>query len=133
VGWLRWGKSCTLYGDILTDEKRVKTTSAHLEGFKRDFIKYQKLLGLTGWDVSFTIKELPTSLAQIHYVGLDCMAEVFLNSTLPSRTSLRKTAKHEAIHLLLARYDYLASARHVSADELSQANEEIVVKLTELI
>jgi len=117
----------------MTDGKRVKTTSAHLEGFRREFIKYQKLLGLTGWDVSFTIKELPNSLAQIHYVASDCNAEVFLNSSLPSSTSLRKTAKHEAIHLLLARYDYIASARYIDAEELTFANEEIVVKLTDII
>ena len=117
----------------MTDEKRIKTTKAHLEKFKREFLKYQKLLGLTGWDVKFSSKEFPNSLAQIHYVANDCVAEVFLNTTLPYGTNIKQTAKHEAIHLLLARYDFIASARYIGADELTQANEEITVKLTDII
>jgi hypothetical protein len=117
----------------LTDEKKVKATRAHLKTFKHEFIKYQKLFGLTGWDVKFTIKEMATSLAQICYVSNDCMAEVSLNSSFPVGSNIKKTAKHEAMHLLLARYDYLASARYINPEELTQANEEVTVKLIDII
>ena len=116
----------------LTDEKKVKTTKTHLGVFKHEFLKYQKLLGLNGWDVSFSKKTL-NSVAQICYVTNDCNAEVVLGATFPRGTNIKKTAKHEAIHLLLARYDYLATARYVNPEELIQANEEITVKLTDII
>jgi len=121
----------------MTDEKRIKTTRETATRFEKEFRKYQKLFGLTGWDVSFIVAPLVNSRATVHYAGSDCIATVALNDTQVVRESsisdIKELAKHEAIHLLLARYDYLASARYIGADELAQANEEIVVKLTELI
>lgn len=118
---------------MVTDEKKIKTTKAHLEKFKREFIKYQKLFGLTGWDVKFEIRALNGSLAELCYRSNECVATASLNKFFAVGEDIKKTARHEAIHLLLARYDFIASARYISPDELIQANEEIVVKLTELI
>ena len=117
----------------MTDEKRVKTTKADLDKFKKEFLRYQKLFGLTGWDVRVKTEELSTAQAQLRYITNDCNADVVLGKTVDEGTSIKELAKHEAIHLLLARYDYLASYRYITAEELIQANEEVTVKLTDLI
>lgn len=121
----------------MTDEKRIKTTRETAAKFEKEFRKYQKLFGLTGWDVSFMVAPLVNTVSALRYSGSDCLATVTLNDTLPvldsSLLNIKKTAKHEAIHLLLARYDYVASARYIDSEELLFANEEIVVKLTDII
>lgn len=133
------GRKCTryLHGDGMTDEKRVKTTRETAAKFEKEFKKYQKLFGLTGWDVSFIVAPIVNSRATVHYAGSDCIATVTLNDTQAvhesSVSEIKELAKHEAIHLLLARYDFIASARYIDSEELSFANEEITVKLTDII
>lgn len=116
---------------------RLKTTKSDFTAFKKEFWRCYHLLGLTGWDVSFIWKSLETSFAQVEYVSSTCVATVFLcrgevKETF-NRERVTSSARHEAVHLLLARYDHIASARFTSPEELNQANEEIAVKLTRLL
>ena len=108
-----------------------------LEIFKSEFDRYRKLFGLSGWDIYYEYKPIKDKFATIVYVGDDCAATVTLNSkplaSLKPHNDIKKHAKHEAIHLLLARYDIIASTRFADKEALDVANEELVVKLTELI
>jgi len=50
------------------------------------------------------------------------------------RLYTKKFAKHEAIHLLISKFDELARRRYVaSSDDIYRANEELVIKLEKLI
>jgi hypothetical protein len=111
--------------------------SRDFEVFKKEFEKYRKLLGLTGWDVFYEYKPLEDKFASVSYMADTCEATVSLNSK-PSQKALphndiKKHAKHEAMHLLLARFDGIAQSRYADRTALEIANEEIAVKLTELI
>lgn len=119
---------------------KSKVTQLDYKIFKNEFERCRQLLGLTGWDVFYKFEPIDDSvLARVMYMANDCGATVIFNSALSPQLlaqmdmNILKTAKHEAIHLLLARYDHIATCRFVTPDELSQANEEIVVKLTDLI
>jgi len=118
----------------VTDEKRVKTTKARFNFFKKCFIEYKDRFGLLEWDIGYKIEDLGTSLASLTYRANECVATLRLSTSMPEGDSdLKGTAKHEAVHLLLANYDHIASCRYCSPEELIQANEEVTVKLTKLI
>ena len=64
-------------------------------------------------------------------------ATVRLNSKLPDKDKpfkdIKKTAKHEALHLLLMRLENCARARYLIEDEIDESIEELVYKLEDLI
>ena len=105
--------------------------------FQKEFEKYRKLLGLTGWQIFFEYKPLGDKFAQIKYVLGDGCATATLNSQIPPSLSehkdVKRDAKHEAIHLLLGRLIWYANQRCVAQETLDEAEEEIVVKLEGLI
>ena len=108
-----------------------------LEKFRLHFTKYQKLFGLTGYKVYFKYEPLEDSFAEISIKQVDMVVTVRLNSKLPSKDKQYKdivrSAKHEAIHLLLGRLENRAKSRYVDSDEIYEAVEEIVFKLEALI
>ena len=65
------------------------------------------------------------------------MATVSLNSNLPNGDKpfkdIKRSAKHEAIHLMLSKYKDLALSRYLREGEIYKAEEEIVFKLEKLI
>ena len=46
---------------------------------------------------------------------------------------IKRSAKHEALHLLLQRLEHRAQCRYVAEEEIYEAVEELVFKLEELI
>jgi len=108
------------------------------EIFKREFEKYRQCFGLTGFATFYQCEPIAEGFAHIDYSLDDMSAIVTLNSEPPARVEgypqdFRELAKHEALHLLLARYDWYAFKRFVSRENLQEANEELVVKLVGLI
>ena len=108
-----------------------------LEELQQYFEEYQQRFGLNGYRVYFKYDDSEKTFACIsrnHYTGT---ATVFLNDKLPEKDlpfkNIKRSAKHEAIHLLLTRMEYLANDRHASADEIYAAEEELVHKLECLI
>ena len=108
------------------------------EIFKAEFDKYKTLFGLTGFKVFYEYCPIENRFADIHYSLDDCAVHVRLNSEPPPMiegytNNIRGRAKHEALHLFLSRLVWHASRRFVTEEVLDEAEEEIVIKLEELI
>ncbi len=105
--------------------------------FKKEFTKWQNKFGLNGYSVYFKYEPLEHSFAQISVDHSNMAARVSLNSEVPKEhkefIDIKKTALHEAIHLLTGKLKSLAEQRYVSEDEVYSAEEELVVKLQNLI
>lgn len=113
-------------------------TNRNFEIFKREFEKYRKLFGLTGFNIIYSHEPLEHKFATVLYSIENAEATVKLSSTPPyvpkgNKISIKALARHEALHLLLGRFEWYARMRFVNEDQLNDANEEIVVKLEGLI
>jgi len=106
------------------------------ELFKSEFKKWQQKFGLTGWKVYFKYEPIK-DFADIEANLGDMVATVRLNSKLPDTDKpfkhIKLSAKHEAIHLLLARLEKNARYRWATEPEIYEATEELVFKLEDLI
>ena len=105
--------------------------------FQREFKKWQKRFGLTGYKVYFLHKPLDDSFASININQGSMVATVKLNSILhndekPHR-NIKQSAKHEAIHLLIGRLEHNGRFRYSTENEIYEATEELVFRLEELI
>ncbi len=102
--------------------------------FQKYFKEYQQRFGLMGYEIYFKHEPLEGVCASITD-GRSMSATVRLNSN-PSdeeRKGLHRTAKHEAIHLLLLRLCDNARYRYSTSEEIQEATEELVNKLVTLI
>jgi len=112
-------------------------TNKDFELFQKEFKKWQKLFGLTGYKVYFKHEPLDGSFASINVKQGDSVATVRLNSVVPDGDKpyrdVRKSAKHEAIHLLISRLEMNGRYRYASEGEIYESAEELVVKLEGLI
>ena len=107
------------------------------ELFQQEFKKWQYRFGLTGYKVYFKHEPLDGSFASINVNQGDMIATVRLNSTLPDKDKpfrdIKRSAKHEALHLLVGRLEQDGRYRYASESEIYEAGEELVNKLEELI
>ena len=104
--------------------------------FQEHFKEYQHRFGLTGYKVYFKHEPLNSAFAKISIESNDMVAMVTLNSKLPSKDSfkdIKRSAKHEAIHLLLNKLETKALDRYLRDGEIYETVEELVFKLEELI
>lgn len=103
--------------------------------FQKHFRYYQQLFGLNGYKIYFKHEPLVDRFAQISTGNQN--ATVSLNSKLAEGSKpfrdIKGDAKHEAIHLLLDRFSCNAKWRYASKDEIEESEEELVVKLENLI
>ena len=118
-------------------ESEMVKNNEDFELFQKVFREYQEKFGLQGYRVYFEHEPFGDDFAGIS-VDMDNMtATVRLNSRLPKRQAsakdVRRLAKHEALHLLLARLRSLALERFVTASEVQESSEEVVHRLEELI
>jgi hypothetical protein len=110
----------------------ARKNKANFELFKQTFLEYQKEWGLLDWDVEFTCESLPTCYADIEYQLEDMKVFVRFADDCP-KEQITHTAKHEAIHLLLASLWCNATARFVTMPELTTCIEGTVRRLTRLL
>ena len=107
------------------------------ELFQSEFRKWQKLFGLMGYKVYFKTEPLEKSFAEISVNPADLVVTVWLNSNLPDKDKpfkdVKQSAKHETIHLLIARLEHNGRYRYVSEGEITEATEELVHRLEVLI
>ena len=105
--------------------------------FQQEFKRWQKLFGLTGYKVYFKYEPDDDYFASLTVNLGDMVATVRLNSKLPDKDKphkdIRQSAKHEAIHLLVARLEKHGEYRYSTENEIYEATEELVVKLEDLI
>ena len=115
----------------------MKAARKDFKVFKAYFRTYQLRFGLIGYKVYFKHEPLDGCFANISVDQSDMVATVRLNSNLPDNSEQHKDAKqsalHEVLHLLIMRLEQMAKCRHVQAEEIYEASEELVHKLEELI
>ena len=109
------------------------------ELFKKTFRKYQEKFGLLGYAVYLKFEPITGGdFADITVNQNDMVATIRLNSKLDEKDEQFKhielSAKHEAMHLLLSRFENKAINRcNVSEKEIFEIEEELVNKLCGLI
>jgi len=107
------------------------------ELFQKEFKKWQHKFGLTGYKIYFKYEPLDSAFADIIGNIRDMVVTVRLNSKLPKKDhpfkDIERSAKHEALHLLLYRLEQNAHYRYSSSEEIYEAIEELVFKLEELV
>ena len=107
------------------------------ELFKDCFEEYKRRFGLIGYKTYFKHEPLEKSFADININHSEMVATVRLNSELLDKDkpfkNVKRSAKHEAIHLLVGRLEQNAHYRYSSEAEIYEATEELVFKLEELI
>lgn len=104
--------------------------------FQEAFKKYQKLFGLTGYKVYFKNESIEGAFANITINQHDMVATVRLCSDNGENgifKHIERSAKHEALHLLLYELEDNAYRRFLHQDDINESTESIVVKLEELI
>lgn len=118
--------------------KKRKVSKAYFRRFQKAFLYWQERLGLTQYRVSFTHEFDPKHYAEITIQQLDKSVTVLLTTELTglsadSQESPEDHAKHEAIHLLLSRLEFLGSCRYIEGTDLKEEAEAIVVTLEKVL
>jgi len=112
-------------------------SNKEFQQFQKEFKGWQKKFGLTGYQCHFNYEPLEESFADIVVNQNGMVATIRLNSALPHKDvphkNIKRTAKHEAIHLLIYRLEDKARCRYIQPDEVYEAGEELVIKLEGLI
>jgi len=114
-------------------EKGKPQKGERLALFKAVFEKYQDKFELHGYAVAFKEDTLDDSVACIQTDSDNFRASVRVCNHKKEQENLEASAKHEAIHLLVARFSELAENRHASQQEIMACEEELVRKLAFLI
>ena len=103
--------------------------------FQKEFKKWQYKFGLTGYNVHFKYEPIDGAFASISVNEM--VATVRFNSKLDKDSEpfkdIERSAKHEAIHLLVHRLEQNARYRYSTEAEIYEAVEELAYKLEELI
>ena len=116
----------------------MKTSKSYFNRFKKEFLRWQQLLGLTQYSVKFFHEKLDGAYAQVEVREKGKVADVFLATDLDRRSAEvdsgpESHAKHEVIHLLLHRLVWLGQARYIETTDLEEEWEAIVVRLEKVL
>lgn len=109
-----------------------RTSKKDFETFKREFTRWQERLGLTEWRVRFHHERIDESMAA--YIRADLegrLVSVFLGFRIDH--TIEEVARHEALELLVADMDNLASYRFVRHDEIEMARHSVIRRLERLL
>ena len=103
------------------------------ELFKREFKKWQTRFGLNGYQVYFYHEDIGDCFATITVTQAKRVASARLDTKKSADCNIKKSAKHEALHLLCAKLQDCAIKRYTSEEEILESDEELVVRLQGLI
>ncbi len=118
----------------------MKTTTKHFEIFEKECRKWVDYFELNNYSIRFEVTKLAeTEFAECNYdigaassmIGLCSNWDTSIRGL--SEEQIKKYAKHEVIHLLLARFSAQAYERFINKNELKEAEEELVRKLENII
>ena len=117
--------------------RRKKTTRKEFEAFCDAFCRWQNTFGLGEYTVDFELED-HSEYSTISVDATDCVASATFCKYVPADCGMslkeaEETGKHEAIHLLFARFSDLAGNRFTSKDELYHEEERIVRILEKLL
>ncbi len=114
-----------------------RTTQAEFELFKREFLKWQRRLGLTDWKVYFEHVEVDDGFAEIIMDHEGCLATVRLTTKVPGPDvpdfDPAAHARHEALELLLGPVRRLMTWRYVVPDDINIEIHRVVRRLEKLL
>lgn len=119
--------------------RRKKTSKAEFNRFRLSFRVWVREFGLDKtYTYRFEHKRLDGSIAEVEKdvdAGSICVsfATVIEGENRHLYEGPEALARHEALHVLLARLIYLAGERYVTEKELDAAEHEVIVKLEGLI
>lgn len=110
----------------------------------RDFKLFEKTVrfyankyhALHGWDLLVELANSDTAYASMSYTWEARKVVIRLSTEWPLRPTddrIKQSARHEVIHLLLARYTYLAEDRYATKKALYAEEEDLVARLLELL
>ncbi len=112
----------------------AKMTSRQFKRFQREFIEWQMRLNLCEYTITFKTKPYHDRYAEIDADPEGCIALVLVNEAHKwTDEQIDNVAKHECIHLLLARLTEIGSRRFCDENELSNENERITCVLEKLL
>ncbi len=108
----------------------MKTSKKDFARFKKEFLRWVGIFGLKDYRLVFRHLELKDDFASINIneegkLAIVKLATGFEKESDDGWVSPEHHARHEAIHLLLNRFDYLARARVCSQSEITEENETI--------
>ncbi len=103
------------------------------EDFKKECLRIQKEWGLGGWEIMFDHYKSNKAYAYVNTDNKNHKAMITFTGTKDDWTDMKKTAKHEMLHIVLARLTGLAEERYTRLDEIIEAEEEVVQILLKLL
>lgn len=107
--------------------------------FKAECQKWIALLGLTDWRIHYEFEECENALATVNRDYEGRCATVTLSTFLErvprkeSDETVRSSARHEVLHLLLGELDWLNGKRCVTADIWSAAEHGVMRRLEKVL
>ena len=125
IGWVKKG------------DGRMRTTEEDFRVFKEEFIKWQKKLGLQGYDIRFEHRRDDKNYATccVSEAGKSALVtySMFIREIDKPWHNPKTHARHEALHLLLHRIVYLGQQRYTNSGEILQEWEKLVVILEKVV
>ena len=120
--------------------KDINTTEEHFSIFKTECKKWIKKLELNDWKIYYIHEDLGPNLygrCFTDLVGKVCSIRFAAKWAMLGiddiEESIKETAKHEVIHLLLGRFSTISAARYITESEQIEAEETLVRKLEKLL
>jgi len=110
-----------------------KTTKAEFTQFQKDFLYWQNRFGLTDWAVYFHHIQFEGGYASIGRELESRRADVTLNLERGDGFTMDGLGLHECLHLLVADLSSLGGERFVTEEDISRAEESLVVRLEKVL
>lgn len=115
----------------------MQVTNKEFELFKKEFIRFQKLLGLTEWQIYFFHNKIESAYATVHIQYEDKVATVTLTTIIDSddkpNFDAKRTARHECLHLLTAPLCYEAYSRYTEELRIDMEEHILIRRLENIL
>jgi len=118
----------------------MKTTKIHYNLFKKECKYWIDRLKLDDWEVYFEhggASDNAFATTRLRSVGgvatIQLTKDWDMTGCDDIEDGIKKTAKHEVIHILLGRFSSNANTRCVTTDDLDESEEALVRKLEKII
>jgi len=117
----------------------TKTTKKHFKLFKKAVKHYCKRYGIRGWNIYHEVSCLENSHASVNASYNDRCAKFFFpeewpdNDRVLNEKNIYWAAKHEVAHLLIWPLYAIGFDRFSTKVELEAVNEELAIRLTEIL
>jgi len=116
----------------------MKLKQTHFELFRKECKKWIDKFELNDYYFNFLFEEDLDNAAWCDVNDIENrILNIGLSTTISDKQNsfdwMKKLAKHEIIHAILAKYRWLAYKRCIRREELDEVDEEIVRKLEKLL